>query len=276
MLRLRFVLLLLALPVMAQQPAADLYLMNLDGSDASRLPTPKGYSNQPSFMPDGRLLFTGAYDGQADLYLYDGQKIHQLTFSQESEYSPTLMPDGENLSSVRVEHDGTQRLWQFPLDGGPGRVLLPDVKGVGYHVWVSQERLALFIVGEPHRLVLAHTGGGPVQELFANPGRCLASVPGKNWFSAMRHSDKETRIVLFANDMIAESWLPPFEDAQDYAWTQKGNIFMGKGSVLYMAKPNGKKTKWEKVADLGSVGIKQVSRMSVSHDNKQLALVSLL
>src|ERR1044071_6706481 len=78
-----------------------------------------GYDNQPFFSPDGRsLYYTSARGGQSDIYRYDfaGKASAQVTATPESEYSPTVMPDGKHLSVVRVERDSTQRLWAFTLD----------------------------------------------------------------------------------------------------------------------------------------------------------------
>ena len=278
MLALRLCIALLALPVMAQVPTSDLFLIDLTTHEARRLPTPVGYNNQPSFLPDGRLLFAGNYDDQTDLYIADasGTAIQQLTFSQESEYSPTLTPDGAHISSVRVESDGTQRLWQFPLEGGPGKVLLPHVKGVGYHLWVSEQRLALFIVGTPHTLVLGSREGGPTQILFSEPGRCLAQVPGTSMFSVMRNTRKGPRLVLFSrNDMLAEKSLEPLEGAQDYCWTPAGLLLMGSGSELHQLDSHQANGTWSLRVDLASKDIGQISRMAVSPDGKRLALVSL-
>src|SRR5215471_8757469 len=110
-----------------------------------------GYNNQPFFMPDGKsILYTSIRNNQADIYRYDIQSgaTTQVTNTPESEYSPTLMPDRKNISVVRVESDGTQRLWRFPLDGGPPSLIVEDIKPVGYHLWIDDHTLALFVLGD--------------------------------------------------------------------------------------------------------------------------------
>src|SRR5258706_7709574 len=81
-----------------------------------------GYNNQPFFLPDGQsLLYTSIRDDkQADVYQYDirNRTTKRVTDTAESEFSPTLTPDGRFISVVRVEADSTQRLWKFPLTGG--------------------------------------------------------------------------------------------------------------------------------------------------------------
>jgi len=109
-----------------------------------------GYDNQPSFTADSAsMLFTSNRDGkQTDIYRYDvaAKATVQLTHTPESEYSPLVTPDGKTFSVVRVEADGAQRLWRFDLDGSNPRLVLENVKPVGYHVWIDATHLGLFVV----------------------------------------------------------------------------------------------------------------------------------
>ena len=107
----------LALPAPAAAqgpPGTDVYLLPLvDGRPAAGPPrnatARPGYDNQPHFTPDGSaLLFTSVReDGQADTYrltLPDGVPA-RVTRTTESEYSPTVTPEGDGFSVVRVEAD---------------------------------------------------------------------------------------------------------------------------------------------------------------------------
>lgn len=139
----------------ATPPPSDIYLTFLTGDFKLGAPAKFtqhiGYNNQPSFLADDRsVLYTSIRNGQADIYQYDPGfgGTTQATNTPESEYSPTLMPDGKNISVVRVEADGTQRLWKFPLTGrGAPSLILEDIKPVGYHWWLDKNTLALFILG---------------------------------------------------------------------------------------------------------------------------------
>src|SRR6266571_163493 len=157
----------------AAPPASDIFIADVvsrNGKMKLGLPVKitswVGYNNQPSFTADGQsILYTSIRDKQADIYRYDiarGTTI-QITKTPESEYSPTLMPDGKSISVVRVEADGTQRLWKFPLTGGPPSLILENIKPVGYHLWIDGDTLALFVLGKPNTLQLVDLRSGKVE-----------------------------------------------------------------------------------------------------------------
>src|SRR5882724_11004910 len=92
-------------------PATDIFVVDLlkTSKGGFKLGQPlkisewAGYNNQPSFLADGRSLFyTSIRDKQADIYRYDlhSATTKQITATPESEYSPTLMPDGKSISVV--------------------------------------------------------------------------------------------------------------------------------------------------------------------------------
>src|SRR4029079_4951244 len=121
---------------------------------------------------------------QMDIYRYDvaTKALTNLTSTPESEYSPLLTPDGRSFSVIRVEADGTQRLWQFDLDGRNPRLVLENVKPVGYHVWIDATHLALFVLGaqgQPSTLQIADTATGTAEVVASNIGRCLLMRPGR-------------------------------------------------------------------------------------------------
>ena len=90
-----------------------------------------------------------------------------------------MTPSGA-LSVIRVELDGnnTQRLWQFTLDGANPRVVLQQVKPVGYHAWADEKTLALFVLGQPATLQLADTATGAARVIASDIGRSIQVIPG--------------------------------------------------------------------------------------------------
>ncbi|MGH9858097.1 MAG: TolB family protein, partial [Acidobacteriota bacterium] len=97
-------------------PSTDIFLFPLENgkivsSGVRNITKRKGYDNQPHFLPDSKKLFyTSIREGnQSDIFLYDlgNAAAKKITTTDESEYSPTLTPDGQFFSTIRVEKDGT-------------------------------------------------------------------------------------------------------------------------------------------------------------------------
>jgi hypothetical protein len=159
----------------------------------------EGYDNQPSFFPDGNSLFFTSIreDNQADVYKYNIQNgdTVRVTNTPESEFSPTVMPGGKTFSTVRVEKDSTQRLWEFPVDGGEPELVLADIVPVGYHCWVNPDTLALFILGEHNTLEINNMKTGKLDIITGDIGRSLHKIPNKNSLSFV-HKISDKNMVI--------------------------------------------------------------------------------
>jgi hypothetical protein len=240
-----------------------------------------GYNNQPFFLPDGRsVLYTSIRDGQADIYRYDigSGATTQITNTRESEYSPTLMPDGKNISVVRVEADGTQRLWKFPLAGGAPSLILENIKPVGYHWWLDKNTLALFVLGssgKPHTLQIADVRSGKAETILENPGRILRRVPHQNKLSFV-HKISEQEWLIKTFDLKTKqitTLVKTLTGSEDYAWTPSGLLLTAKDAKLFKLDPAVNKD-WQEVADFSAAGLRSLTRIAVSPKGNRIAIVS--
>src|SRR5205814_8188927 len=125
----------------------------------------------------------------ADIYRYAGDSVARVTTTPESEYSPSITPDGAGISVVRVERDSTQRLWRFPVDGGPPAVLLEKIKPVGYYAWLDSSTVALYVLGTPDTLEIADIRTRTARVVTTDIGRSLQRVPGGNRAAFVRHEN---------------------------------------------------------------------------------------
>lgn len=239
-----------------------------------------GYDNQPAFTADGAILFTSMRDGkQTDVYRLDltTGRVTQVTRTPESEYSPTPTPDG-GLSVVRVEADGTQRLWRFAADGTAPRLLLPDVKPVGYHAWIDDASLALFVLGPPATLQVADLRTGKARVVATDIGRSLQRIPGGHTISFVQRERVNGHVVPRVSEFdpasgrvsVLTDAVPGVEDA-DLAWTPDGTLLMAADGKLYAWRRGGR---WTSVADLQRLSLRGVSRLAVSPRADELALVA--
>jgi len=245
-----------------------------------------GYDNQPSFTPDGRsILFTSLRSGsQTDIYRYDiaSRSISQVTDTRESEYSPTVTPDGGHISVIRVEADGTQRLWRFTMDGRQPEVLLPNVKPVGYHAWVDDNTLVLFVLGQPATLQVANVRIGSSDVVVRDIGRSIQRIPSAATVSFVAREAAERQgdpPKLHINELDARTRrATPLVHAvagareADLAWTPDGTLLMADKNVLYGWRRGD--ADWRKLVDLGAMGLRGVSRIAVSPKGDLIAIVT--
>ncbi len=237
-----------------------------------------GYDNQPSFTANGDGVFYTVIgtDGATDIWripLPPG-KPRQMTATKESEYSATVTPDGRFFSVIRVEADSTQRLWKFPLDGGPPSLVLEQIKPVGYHVWGGAHTLVLYVLGAPAptlRIADDRTGTGEV--VATNIGRTLAKVPGRDAVTFVQLAKDSTAWIseLDLHSKAIRRVAPALEGGDYHVWTPKGVLLSAAGSRVY-AWIDGR---WDTVADFGRWGVRGLSRLAVSPKGDWLAFVAL-
>jgi hypothetical protein len=265
-----------------------------------------GYDNQPSFLPDGSaILFTSARSrvvsapvegvpapaAQMDIYRYDlgSKRVTQVTDTLLSEYSPTVTPDGRHISVIRVEEDGTQRLWRFTIDGKQPSVILAGVKPVGYHAWLDEHRVALFILGErpkPATLQVADTRTGKADVVAEDIGQSIQRMPGGGISFVHREPGaagtpgsfviKQLRIgpAPDGRPYVVETLVPAISGASapHVAWTPDGTMLTAHGGKLHAWQRGS--SDWTVVADLDAAGLRNVTRLALSPKGDSIALVA--
>lgn len=253
------------------------------GTPASITSRP-GYDNQPAFTPDGRaVMFTSIRaDAQADIYRYDLQTrgIARVTSTPESEYSATVMPGGRRISVIRVEADSTQRLWSFLADGTDPRLVLSDIKPVGYHAWANDTILALFVLGSPATLQVANARSGTARTLLGGIGRSIHRIPGSETISFVHKQSDSVWVIrklVPASDSLV-TLVRTLPRVEDYAWAPDGSILMAQGNRLFRWKAypgsTGAATEWKEIAAFSDPTMQRLSRLAVSPRGDWVALVA--
>jgi len=168
--------------VQASMPKSQVLLADLNtpfGVQVSIVSDKNSYNNQPNLIDNG-VYFTHEVitngQSQTDIAYYDltTKQITNITNSPVSEYSPTIMPNKNNLSAIVVESDGKQKLWQYPLksEDAPSRIF-DWIEPVGYHAWGAQNDLVMFILGKPHTLQYTSVAQAKGEVAASNIGRTL-------------------------------------------------------------------------------------------------------
>ena len=289
------VLLTLAAP-QQQAPPTEVYLASLDPSAGvtmwMNISNSPGYDNQPSFLPDGSgVLFSSNRDGkQTDIYRYDiaTKRLTQLTHTVDSEYSPTVTPDGKTFSVIRqAAADQTQLLVRYDLaTGAHHSIVFENVKPVGYHAWIDATHVAMFILGsgqgQPATLQIGDTTTGTAEVVATGIGRSILMRPRTGTISFMtsaqprmiKEFDPRTRTTT---DLVA-----PYENSQDAVWTNGGVLLMAANGTIAMWRAG--KPEWSPLAKLtgdspyAATGphpaVGSITRLAVSPDNRWLAFVA--
>jgi hypothetical protein len=238
------------------------------------------YDNQPHFLPDGSGLWYTANDpqsGQSDIWRYDFEtaRVTRVTMSSpESEYSAAPLPDGSGISTIRVEADSAQRLWRFDPDGSRAEVLLEDVAPVGYHAWVDEYTVVMFVLGDPPTLQRGDLRTGRAETLAEGIGRSIQRIPSSFDVSyVQRNEDGSTTIMRLLGDGSPPQPIIEGVDGADFhAWAPNGTLLQANGPVVYATRP-GRSEGWTLVADFGELAV-TLSRLAVSPDGSQIALVA--
>ncbi|TAL63352.1 MAG: hypothetical protein EPN85_00215 [Bacteroidetes bacterium] len=266
----------------AQLPDCDIWLLDIkDSSGQTSFHNPvnitnrKGYDNQPAFSPDGKyILYSSQKDsaGPTDIYKYDLKtgKNTLFTNTPTSEYSPTFMPDGKNISVVMVESDSTQRLWKFPLDGGKPSPVMDQVAFIGYHTWINKDSLALFVLSMPAFTLQIFNIHTQKPSLVGDSiGRCMRMKDDKLWFTTKAGRFQNVFELSFKNK---QATLIGMQESEDYCFYKNSLWSISENSIVsgFMNSKDGA----AEIADLSKFGISKPTRIAISPDGKKLAVVS--
>ncbi|MFK7956371.1 MAG: TolB family protein [Lysobacterales bacterium] len=264
------------------QTATDIYLLDLQALDQSRtvilrITDVPGYDNQPHYSADGKTLyFTRISSGRANVMAYDiaNASTRVILADLESDYSPTLMPRVNALSVIRVEADQRQRLWKIPLDGQPPQVIFENIEGVGYHAWAAPRIALMFILGEPPTLQLAGPAG-VAQPVAQNIGRAMVAIAGSTEVAYVSKGTGDSRWTINAYDYAIDAdrfIAPTLAGQEDFAISPEGTLWMADDSVLY--RWTREQPSWVPLIDLSTTQVGAISRMTLSPNGHQLALVA--
>lgn len=264
-------------------PATDLWLAKIEnGIPATpvKISQRGGYNNQPHFSDNGSVVYytremPGDANAQTDIAAYDTNtsKTSMVNKTLESEYSPTPIPGRNAVSVIQADLNQKQYLYAIDIASGKMELLLPDVEPVGYHVWVNDQEVAMFILGDSFTLQTARLGTPGTTQIADNIGRSLRQHPDsgeilfvdKNsepWkISAYNPETARTRIVM-----------PLFPGNEDFTIDAEGTYWTGNGSKLYQRRPTDKR--WQLVTDYGNAGVGKISRLAINLQSGQIALVS--
>jgi Tol biopolymer transport system component len=275
--------LLLSIKLLFAQNGSEIYIADIEinssyaiVSNIKNISNNAGYDNQPHFLKGtNKILFASNRDGkQTDIYEYDiiSEKITSFITSEESEYSPTLSADGKSILCVRVEKDETQRLWSFDLKKRNPKVFLPKVDSVGYFTFISNQQLAIFVLGEPQTLRLVSTKSQIENIIDSTIGRSLHTYPINNqlYFVDKKNESKWYLKTLKDNRIVEVIEMP--NETEDFCITPEGLILTFSKNKLLGFYP-GESRGWFVLAELNDFANKKITRLAINANSTKLAFV---
>lgn len=282
-------IILMMVPILSfSQASTEIFLLDMQVkgktvtlSNPVNISNHKGYDNQPFFSPKEPILyFTSERDTantEIKTYNYKTQSLSFLTNTLDNEYSPTVTPDGKFISCIIARKSPfAQDLGKYPVNGGEPVILINNLV-VGYHAWIDDSKLLLFVLDGNGRTSLHHYNllNKEDKVIAQNPGRSLRKIPGENAMSYVDKTDslswKIKRLDLAT--MQISDIAPTLLRKEDMTWTSTGIIIMSNGTDLFSLQP-GSSEGWQKIniANNGS-SIQGITRLAVNADNSKLAIV---
>ena len=277
-------MLLLTSPLLWAQPNTEVYLFDLyekEGgialSNMRNISSNEGYDNQPSFYDENTILFSSTRSGQTDIARYD-IKTGEVSWITDtlggSEYSPLRIPNSEDISAIRLDTTGLQRLYRYNPVTGKSNELLKGLK-VGYHVWYDENLLVSSVLVEDRMdLVVSNLTDGSNTTVQKNVGRSLHKIPNTDLISYM--SNENSGWVIKSMNPITGATNDIFKavrGSQDMCLSSDGGILMSLGKSLVKYNPV-KDQNWSSIWHFGQSGIHHVTRMAISPNGKQIAIVA--
>ncbi len=236
------------------------------------------YNNQPALFDANTIYFSAILgdEEQTDIVAMDllRKKYWSVTNTKSGEYSPTLMPNENYFSVIKQENKtNIQRLWEYPRNqSGPGQDIFPNITGVGYHAWIDAEWVAMFIVGDPHKLILANRTTKESRTVIDRIGRGLKVNKDGLLFFVHKVTDQSWYLKSYnmsSKQITTITEMPGL--TEDIEILKDGTIISGLKSKLFVYHPL-KSISWREIADLKEYDVDEITRISVL--GNKLVLVS--
>ena len=99
---------------------SEIYVMDADGSNQTRLTNNPGRDGAPTWSPDGtRIAFASTRDGNSDIYIMnaDGSGVTRLTTDPADDGGPSWSPDG-SMIAFDSDRSGSSQVWRTNVEAG--------------------------------------------------------------------------------------------------------------------------------------------------------------
>lgn len=236
----------------------------------------EGYDNQPSFMNDEVVLFSSTRNGQTDIARYDlkyGTKSW-LNFTEGSEYTPLKIPEKNEVSAVRLDKNGKQRLYSYNLRNGESKELIPELV-VAYYTWSDKNTIVSAVIEEKQlNLYVTDIKKGNSKKYQEKVGRSFHKIPNSNLISFISKENEIWQIrSLNPTTGAVKTIANTLNGSEDICWLNHNTILSGKDGILFKLTLQ-KDNSWKEIADLGQFGITKITRLATNTTSTKLLIAA--
>ena len=146
-------------------PPIAIYVINVDGTGATKVSDEGGGASNPAWSPDGRkIAFNSRRSGKPQLYVMDadGANLHRLTSNDAADRMPAWSPDGKRIA-FESDRDGEAKIYVMNADGSDQHRVSSQPGADGHPSWSPDGKQIVF-----YKTVLGH---GQVYVMDADGGR---------------------------------------------------------------------------------------------------------
>ncbi len=271
---------------MYAQINTEVYLFDIDTTNGTtallnmrNVSNSDGYDNQPSFIFEESLLFSGNNNGQTDIALYDietGNRSWLNNSTSGGEYSPQKLPIGDEVAAVRLDTNGLQRLYYYNPDSKGSRLALENIQVAYFHFYTANTLVSAVLGLNELDLVISDIHDQTNDTIVTHVGRSIHGVPYQKYVSYTVINEEKNH-DLYIIDIYGgrESYfvcqLPI--GIQDYTWLDEFRIVIGSNSKLYVYDTL-EDPEWKEWYSLKECDISNITRLAVSPNGSKIALVA--